>query len=584
MRMRLIASLILFCLLISSFSLQIVSADGGIFTIDYDEHVYLPHQKAAIFWDGNKETMIISTKIQSENLTDLAWVVPVSSSVQPEVDEGDVQIFNQIAVSFSEYSGGGFFGDICLLTIVFLIVGLILLITALLKRKTKLFTLLIILSLLFLIIMPTIFVIYTYTSGTIGGGGDVDVVEMKSVDFYDIAILKATNATSMVSWLNSNGFIIPDNAIDVLQDYCDKENFYFIVNKIDMSNSDDLAITLNNQIKAELDEIKEYYNILLNSDINYFEIKEAIGDDFNHFIVSSDYMSEVAYEIFTGKSYNTTPLKQVFNVLNLSEDEFNSLVPQNLVDNIYSDYLKYPYSGWIMNTRATLIFKWNEEGEEKTFTIPNKKPNEKLTWNYTINLSLGNYDPIYSLDDTSQNFLFDSAQKMQDLYYELIDKRESSEYFDYFRDIYDSENYIDRLITDFTHQFVNINIDEETILNDDFLTNETLQQWINTRDQQIKEDLENGIATPLKIVFYPNKPMYPMKMSSINEGNTKINVYFISDYYVKDESELLVSKGESNLTSTYYTYIYSSGENITWMTFEGDTKDLIADSYFIKKE
>ena len=61
--------LIGFFLLVASFFLIIVSspsifANGGIFIdIDYDEHVYIPNQKAAIFWDGTNETMILSTKI-----------------------------------------------------------------------------------------------------------------------------------------------------------------------------------------------------------------------------------------------------------------------------------------------------------------------------------------------------------------------------------------------------------------------------------------------------------------------------------------------------------------------------------------
>ncbi|NIO37089.1 DUF2330 domain-containing protein, partial [Candidatus Bathyarchaeota archaeon] len=55
---------------------------------------------------------------------------------------------------------------------------------------------------------------------------------MKKVDIYDVAILKATNATALVGWLNENGYTVPESAVPVLQEYCDKEDFYFIANKI----------------------------------------------------------------------------------------------------------------------------------------------------------------------------------------------------------------------------------------------------------------------------------------------------------------------------------------------------------------
>ena len=91
-------------------SSQIVTADGGIF-VDFGEHVYLPAQKAAIFWDGTNETMVISTKINSSNISNMAWVTPIQSYNAPQVSEGDAEIFNDIAYSFAEYAGGGMSGN-----------------------------------------------------------------------------------------------------------------------------------------------------------------------------------------------------------------------------------------------------------------------------------------------------------------------------------------------------------------------------------------------------------------------------------------------------------------------------------------
>ncbi len=87
-------------LLIAICLLPLTIADGGVFVPDYSE-VYAPSQKAAIFWDGTTETMILSTKISVDNLTNLAWVVPIPSKVKPEVDEGDIQIFYDLTDLFN---------------------------------------------------------------------------------------------------------------------------------------------------------------------------------------------------------------------------------------------------------------------------------------------------------------------------------------------------------------------------------------------------------------------------------------------------------------------------------------------------
>jgi len=74
--------------------------------------------------------------------------------------------------------------------------------------------------------------------------------------------------------------------------------------------------------------------------------------------------------------------------------------------------------------------------------------------------------------------------------------------------------------------------------------------------------------------------MYPMKMSSINEGETKINVYFISNYHVNDSSGILTTKGKNYFYYAQHGSKYDVGNYVTWMTYEGKTEDLTDDSYF----
>lgn len=345
--------LVLICICLALVLSQSVSADGGVLIADYEEHVYLPSQKAAILWDGTNETMIISTKISSDTFSDMAWVIPIPSNSTPEVSEGDIEIFNQIANSFGEFEwkGGGYYAyfELFIIAMIFFAVGIIVLILSILKRKTKIFPLLVVLWIVFMVVASFFVVLYIYSGGMIGAGGmyrSVEVIEIKKVDIYDVAVLQATNASEMVNWLNENEFVVPMSSTTVLEEYCNLPDFYFVVNKINLTNK-----------------------------------------------------------------YTTA-----------------------------------------------------EEIEEA------------------------------------------------------------------------------------------------------------------------KEELRDGIATPLKIKFQPVQPFYPLQMTSINEGTTKINVYVISDYHFSDNSGYLSIQEEGYdmgfLSPEYYGW---GGDYITWLTYEGETGDLTGDSYFIEK-
>ena len=312
-------------LLIAICLLPLTIADGGVFVPDYSE-VYAPSQKAAIFWDGTTETMILSTKISVDNLTNLAWVVPIPSKVKPEVDEGDIQIFYDLTDLFNPIDNSKGWGV-----------------------------------------------------RNLADGGEVQVIETKKVDIYDITILKATDASVLVNWLNENGYNTPKTAIPVLQDYCDKEDFYFIANKINLKN--------------------KYRNLVIT------------GTD-----------RKCANKLFV-----------------------YSFEKENLI-------------------------RWMD-------------------------------DPICK----------------------------------------------------------NANIENAYIL----------------------LELKRGISTPLKFTFQPEEPFYPMKISSINEGDTNVKVYVFSEIPVNDEKNVLSTTKMTTLTNHWKDkYNLTNEKYITLLTYNGDLKDLKEDSYF----
>jgi hypothetical protein len=234
MKKRLLLALISILLIPNS-----VSADGGVF-LDFHQQVYLPEQKAAIFWDGTEETLILSTKIRSESLTNMAWVIPLPSKTKPEIEKGDISLFYELAKIFEEKKGTESSSQLPAIVIVpsaLCLIGFVATIILYFARKRRAF---LYASIIFLAASFVSFVFLWAWMGaltfTFMGDEGVEPIEIKKVDIYDVATLKATNATALVRWLNDNGYTVPESAIPILQDYCNKENFYFIANKINLED------------------------------------------------------------------------------------------------------------------------------------------------------------------------------------------------------------------------------------------------------------------------------------------------------------------------------------------------------------
>jgi len=195
---------LLILLTIGIFLIPILVLGDGMVLPDYEEKVYLPNQKAVITWDGEEEVMILSTKIKTDNLANMAWVIPIPSKVKPEIEKGDIDIFYDLADLFRR------------------------------DRKAPGFM------------------------GVEGPDKGVEVIEFKKVDIYDITTLKATDAGALVDWLNANGYIVPESVTPVFQEYCDQEDFYFIANKINLANKyKDLTITDEDRVCAKI--VADYY-------------------------------------------------------------------------------------------------------------------------------------------------------------------------------------------------------------------------------------------------------------------------------------------------------------------------------------
>jgi len=234
---------LLLLLIIPLLEAPFISADGCIFwNVDFEEHVYLPDQKAVIEWDGTNQTMTISSRFTSGNITDLAWIVPLYSKITPTVTKGDSHIFQEIAYKFAETQSIGKENsqkDLSNLLLTLLFSTLIIIYIGIVKIKTNEHMIFFSISLLLIFIILLLYI--PLSSDTLfltdmSKEDTVHLVNTTKIDIYDIAILQATNATDLLDWLQANKFNVSIKATDVLEQYCLCNDTYFIVNRINMTN------------------------------------------------------------------------------------------------------------------------------------------------------------------------------------------------------------------------------------------------------------------------------------------------------------------------------------------------------------
>ncbi len=156
-----------------------IKADGGVFPPPY-YRVAESSQKAVIFYDKGKETLVLSIAFKGD-AKDFGWVIPVPQ--RPEVTKGSDEIFTSIQEITGKYRRFGY-TDV----MQFSMMG---------ATKEE----------------------------------EVTVVETKKIDYYEIAVLSATDSNALAKWLSDNGYQYPEEAAYILNDYVNNQ-WYFVAVKI----------------------------------------------------------------------------------------------------------------------------------------------------------------------------------------------------------------------------------------------------------------------------------------------------------------------------------------------------------------
>jgi hypothetical protein len=141
-------------------------------------------QKAVIWHDGKRETLILSTSF-SGNAEDFAWVIPVPS--KPEVTYSKDELFT----SLEDYTRP--------------------------KVQDR--------------YPAPLMGVNSLQIGSEDYSTKVTVIETKKVDIYDVSVVEATDGTALRKWLEDNGYEYPATKDYLLQYYVSR-NWYFVAAKV----------------------------------------------------------------------------------------------------------------------------------------------------------------------------------------------------------------------------------------------------------------------------------------------------------------------------------------------------------------
>lgn len=156
-------------------------ADGGFFVLSQYQHkdINQPSQKAVVLYENNSEDLILQVKYEGD-VDEFAWVIPVPN--YPDVDVADPELFQELS------------------------------------------------QLTMRVVSPPRGIPFP-TLLAPGGPEGVEVLERKVVGIYDVAILSAQDPKALIDWLNTNGFLFPEEGKEILDNYINKE-WYFVAARI----------------------------------------------------------------------------------------------------------------------------------------------------------------------------------------------------------------------------------------------------------------------------------------------------------------------------------------------------------------
>ncbi|MFZ2356485.1 MAG: DUF2330 domain-containing protein [Candidatus Omnitrophota bacterium] len=501
----------------------------GIFMSSEQLHLYSPEQKAIIVWNGKTEQMILASKVQTDKISNMVWIIPIQSRIKPEVQKSDFAIFKDLI---------SYFGDK--------------------EQRSHVFG-------------------RDQAAGKNAMEG-VEVIETKKVDIYDIAILRATSANDLFQWLNANGYRLPEDAKPIIEKYINRPSMYFVANKIDLRNkfnadaqqAQDFYQGMKQRLEQKKQTNEKELNKLRDDQIAYSASWQTIEDglarekEFSFCVIEKiksnfQQMGKVMQTIAPDPHFLNTYIFSIDNHWTVTLVDFERL------DNSYF-FIRY---------------------DNQTVLTDNflRTQGRDMTGTKYFSSAIGQEAQQYA--DMVRTVLTKELTFKKELDQQIKDVKNKAKDIDMILSAMSqwSEGSFFCNFTDFQKNFPEgtrheIMVDAASGISPD---------PVNEKSDycQTIVALQTGMAAPLKISFQPDIPYYPLEISSLGEGSAMIDIYVIADQAVVDQNKVfervkpLMLNGvlKEKITKEFQTGPWAYVTRFTW---EGRLKDLKRDAEFVR--
>ncbi len=561
-------------------------ADGFFFPRDgpyHNEDIFDPTQKAAIFFDGSTENLIIQAGYQGKS-SDFAWVIPVPS--YPDVNKSDSYLFE----------------DLHSLTM---------------PKEIR---------------FPSI---TRYTAQFSEAMKDVNVYEQKQVGLYAVTILSSEDPAALVDWLNENEYSVPAEAVPVI-DYYVQKGWYFIALRINLAPYDEALISSLKQVDQKITSQEDAVTILTEDIVRSIKEEKHFEDAGKISVITPDYGGDDGQIAGNGRYYSR-PQGYVIDPRSYKElkEKYNGYFEEDMIylleDRLHrklENEMSIPspescYKGSVVDNERCSIWYFSKESDEYNLLkdvkcgkycslISPEKEQYSMDDLATVATyaileekeeSVSNYFKIqawqgewYDTEDDKFKrvktdvllFLQNEPNSKRDELYNRLGNELLSKYsgmtgqrFNYLGDI--AHFFAEKIISEFKNDVdfgssyikgIGIMTSEEyysykSIYEGDgdeaYLREQVgkaVREVVYWKQDLVQTQLESRTIQPVSIRFQSSIIVYPMKISSLNKGSTEVLLYVFADHKVKvqgvDGFEVeyarWVNPGDLK-TNFYYSYL-----------------------------
>ncbi len=495
------AFFVVFCLLSAA------CADGAYFDQSM-QGLEEPRQGAIVIWDGETETILLSSAVSwEEEPSSLVWLVPVVSSTKPDVTSGDIDVF-KILVSY-------------------------------LAEETRI------------------------------SAHWEEVSELQDVYLYDIKTLKAEDSHTLLDWLNSEGYTVPESIRSFFDEYTSKGNVYFIGNNLDLAKRYGWNYTdsLVRKIEERRKSFNKTYLPLERSEVTSTSVKWAADHITSSIIEGRPFPSDIVNGIWRcdGVGFVGTGSNQL-----ISREDYERLLSEgSLVDNQNLSCITHRACRILSGVGRGLI--------------------EGPVLLYCEDSQTGTYFGLCD-GETKTEREVRSTPYISEMGYciSFVQKAGSLEAArSALRDLCSADKVKEK--------YDQIGPQVEKIIKEEVMGGGNLSQFERVDEEtknmrEVRAALRKGLTKPLRIEFKPTTPFYPLEISSLGKGHSRIEVYVIAPWPVYDNNGMLDAKKSKKVSTQLKSELAEknvTGEGLNYVTkfsYNGPLSKLRADAEFEKTD